>query len=111
MPKHPELTQIPPPGSARFEDRYPKVKDWLDGGVWELRPGQEFKGSPEAFYQTLKDYLKRNGLVDTVEIGQRGKSVWVKRVSRRSAPAPRTGPSKRSKRKKAPKRPAARKRS
>lgn len=76
MPKHPQLTEIPAPATQRFEDRYP-VAQWLDGGVWELKQGKEFKTKPEGFYQTFKEYLKRAGRTD-VQVAQRGKSIWVK---------------------------------
>lgn len=83
MPEHKSMSEIPGPSWARFEDKYAsKLEKWLNGSVWELKSGGEgvdrFKGSPESFYNAIKNYSKRSGL--KIEVAQRGQSVWVRAV-------------------------------
>ena len=60
--KRTDLTEIPESGQLSFEDRYPDLKEWLDGGVWELESGVDFTTKTETMYQALKGYAKRRQL-------------------------------------------------
>ena len=74
--EHKGLETLPGKASMRFEDRYADLEQWLNGSVWELEHGVDFQISPESFYQSFKEFLRRSGT--EAELGQRGKNIWVK---------------------------------
>jgi hypothetical protein len=48
--------------------------DWLDGGVWELLPGTDFKGKPATFRASaVAQATRRDGKVRTQRIERDGK--------------------------------------
>lgn len=85
--EHRSLSELPPRASQRFEEKYPDVKKWLNGSVWELQPKVDFKVGTETFYQSFRSYLDRTQT--KAELGQRGKSIWVKAGSQSQKRSPR----------------------
>ena len=48
---------------------------WLDGGVWELRQGEDFDCEPKTFVQCAGHYRRRKGL--EFKIAKRGDVVYI----------------------------------
>lgn len=42
------------------QSRYP-WDEWLDGGIWELAPGEDFKGKPATFRSVAIGQAKKRG--------------------------------------------------
>jgi hypothetical protein len=82
-----EFPDASPPAS-----KYPWPQ-WLDGGVWELVPGQDFTGSPATFRSNaIAQANKREGKVRTRRIkdargGERFYLQFVHESHGGSAPA------------------------
>ena len=62
MKKRTDLQELPTIGQSKFEDRYPWIKDVMDGAVYELEQGKDFTIKTETMYQALKGYAKRRQL-------------------------------------------------
>jgi hypothetical protein len=53
---------------APVQSMYP-WDDWFDGSVWELTPGEDFKGRPTTFRSSaIAQAARRNGTVRTRKI-------------------------------------------
>lgn len=64
------VTELPP---QQYE-AYP-WDQWLNGDVWELAHGDDFKGSPAHFRNTARAAAQRRGL--TVQTRIRDRHVYV----------------------------------
>jgi hypothetical protein len=64
-----KIRQFP---SAPTQNVYP-WDEWLDGGVWELVPGDDFKGKPATFRASaVAQAARRDGKVRTQRIVRDG---------------------------------------
>jgi hypothetical protein len=53
---------------APVQSMYP-WEEWFDGSVWELTPGEDFKGRPATFRSSaIAQAARRNGMVRTRKI-------------------------------------------